>query len=247
MGLHLPLSPNDRVLRPPLYYLQVQDGLILGSGAMWTITYILYVVQAYRDKSYGMPLVSLCANISWELLYGVVYPTSVGQFVAFTSWLITDIGIVYVTIKFGPSQWKQAPMVANNLGLLLTAGIGTMIAMHLAFIKQIPSLDECALWSAFVCQVLLSGASVLHLMCRDNTSGHSWTIWLIRWLGTVLVIGLFVWRWVHYPETYPITAKPVTVFLFVLTEIADIIYPFVYYAVEKKEKLRKQVKQVKSK
>lgn len=58
-NFHLPLNPIDKVNQPPVSYLQVQDGLILCSGLCWTTAYILYIRQAYRDKSYGMPLVCL--------------------------------------------------------------------------------------------------------------------------------------------------------------------------------------------
>lgn len=59
MPYHLPLSPVDRAIQPPVYYLQVQDSLILSVSIFWTIAYVLYVRQGYRDKSYGMPLFAL--------------------------------------------------------------------------------------------------------------------------------------------------------------------------------------------
>lgn len=59
MPFHLPLSPLDRRNQPPVYYLQVQDALILISSLLWTVAYALYVRQAFRDKSYGMPLLCL--------------------------------------------------------------------------------------------------------------------------------------------------------------------------------------------
>jgi paspaline synthase len=59
MKLHLPLNAVDRVNRPPVFYLTVQDGLILTSSFLWTISYLLYVRQAFRDRNYGMPLVPL--------------------------------------------------------------------------------------------------------------------------------------------------------------------------------------------
>ena len=59
MQFHLPLNPVDRLNQPPAYYLTVQDGLILVSSALWTVAYVLYIRQAFRDKSYGMPLLCL--------------------------------------------------------------------------------------------------------------------------------------------------------------------------------------------
>ncbi len=57
--IHLPLNALDHVNRPSLYFLLVQDSLILLTGSLWTIAYVLYIRQAYRDKSYGMPIIAL--------------------------------------------------------------------------------------------------------------------------------------------------------------------------------------------
>lgn len=59
MGFHLPLNRIDQVNQPPLYFLQVQDSLILSVSFFWTIAYVLYIRQGLRDKSYGMPLFAL--------------------------------------------------------------------------------------------------------------------------------------------------------------------------------------------
>lgn len=66
MPLHLPLSPVDRLNQPPVYYLTVQDSLILSVSAFWTVAYVLYVRQGFRDKSYGMPLFALYGTLYFE-------------------------------------------------------------------------------------------------------------------------------------------------------------------------------------
>ena len=71
MPYHLPLSPVDRAIQPPVYYLQVQDSLILSVSIFWTIAYVLYVRQGYRDKSYGMPLFAL--YVIFEICLGFYY------------------------------------------------------------------------------------------------------------------------------------------------------------------------------
>ncbi|RYP61969.1 hypothetical protein DL770_009670 [Monosporascus sp. CRB-9-2] len=193
MQLHLPLSPIDRANQPPLYYLQVQDSLILLTSCLWTVAYVLYVRQAFRDKSYGMPLVCLCANIAWEFLFGVAVPTSAAQTVAFVPWLLIDVGIVYTTSRFGRDQWKQAPFVANNMGLILTSGILFMIACFWAFIGTV-GLDAASFYIGYGDQLLIGTTSVAQLISRNNTSGHSWGIWFYRATGTFVSILLFAWR-----------------------------------------------------
>ncbi|KAI0896154.1 hypothetical protein F4806DRAFT_52672 [Annulohypoxylon nitens] len=235
-NFHLPLNPIDRVNQPPVSYLQVQDGLILCSGLCWTTAYILYIRQAYRDKSYGMPLVCLCANIAWEFVFGAAIPESAAQVVSFFPWFVIDIGIVYTTWKFGREQWKHAPVVAQNLGWILIGGITGMLVLFWTFLKTYDNRYEAGFYLAWTDQIIVSTTSVAQLMSRNNTSGHSWGIWFTRWIGSVFAELIFVWRYWNYPESYPVAATHVTIFLFVVTELADLTYPFVYASLEKQEK-----------
>jgi hypothetical protein len=38
------------------------DTLMLGSGAFWTLTYVLMIRRRFVDRTYGMPLVALGAK-----------------------------------------------------------------------------------------------------------------------------------------------------------------------------------------
>lgn len=57
-----------------------------------------------------------------------------------------------------------------------------------------------------------------------------------RTFGTFLSIVLFSWRYYHYPDAYPRVAQPIVVFLFVTSEVFDILYAFVYAHIERTEK-----------
>jgi len=48
--------------------------LKLGSGLFWTLTYLIIIRRGFIDKSYGMPLAALSANISWEAIF-LLYET----------------------------------------------------------------------------------------------------------------------------------------------------------------------------
>jgi hypothetical protein len=40
------------------------DALLLGSGAFWTLTYVLIIRRGFLDGTYGMPRSSRCAQTS---------------------------------------------------------------------------------------------------------------------------------------------------------------------------------------
>lgn len=35
------------------------DGILVGSGVLWTLTYLLIIRQGFLDRTYGMPLAAL--------------------------------------------------------------------------------------------------------------------------------------------------------------------------------------------
>ena len=59
--MHLPVGEIDAINMPTELYLTVQDGLNVMAGIFWTVAYVLYIRQSFRDESYGMPLLSLYA------------------------------------------------------------------------------------------------------------------------------------------------------------------------------------------
>ncbi|KAI1320139.1 hypothetical protein F5Y16DRAFT_417541 [Xylariaceae sp. FL0255] len=229
------MSPQLLDSEPPVYFLAIQAACKLILGPFWTVAYVLYIKQGFKDKSYGMPMVAVCANIGWELIYGVFYPLSPAETITFVPWFLIDLGIVYTTIKFGSEQWKHAPLVANNLGLIV--GIGSVVSFltHWALIKTCATVEEAAFYSGFGCQVVMGVLCVAQLLHRNHTKGHSWTIWFCRWIGTVGATGLFVLRYLHYPEQYPFAGTPMAMLLFMGSAVADLIYPFIFYKLKKAE------------
>ena len=101
-----------------------------------------------------------------------------GQVLSFVPWLLTDIGIIYTTLVFGPQQFSSSPLIAKNLGLILTAFISMMTIVLLAFIKKV-GVKSAVYWSGYLLEVSLGCWSVAHLISRDNTRGHSMMIWYV--------------------------------------------------------------------
>src|ERR1700739_2555555 len=55
--------------------------LFIVTGLSWTVAYLLIIARARRDKIYGMPVVALCGNLSWEIInsfierpHGIIRP-----------------------------------------------------------------------------------------------------------------------------------------------------------------------------
>ena len=45
--------------------------------ALWIVAYLLIYTKARRDRTYGLPLLAICLNFSWEFLAVFVWPNPV--------------------------------------------------------------------------------------------------------------------------------------------------------------------------
>lgn len=81
------------------------------SGICWTIVYVCTVYRGFKDKSYGMPLVALALNFTWEFTYSFLFPpseSSIGLTIINTIWCIFDAGIVYTYFKNGHKYFEES-------------------------------------------------------------------------------------------------------------------------------------------
>ena len=92
---------------------------------------------------------------------------------------IADIFLVYATIKFGPREWKHSPLVANNFVPVIIVSAILGLWCHYAFLVQFRDTTDATFWAGFDAQVLISYFSIVQLLTRGSTRGHSWGIWLV--------------------------------------------------------------------
>ena len=134
----------------------------------------------FRTEGISLTSHGRCVTVGWELVYGFVYPISLGESVAFLPFVFVNWLIIYTTVKFSPDEWRLVPLIQRHLSLVLAAGITVMGLVHWAFVKYCTTPDIAVLWSGFLCQALLGFGSIAQLMSRDSTRGHSFGIGKFR-------------------------------------------------------------------
>jgi hypothetical protein len=85
------------------------DILLVGSGVLWTITYLLIIRRGFLDHTYGMLLVALCANLSWEFIFSFVFPRGPVQRPVNIVWFSFDLIIFYQLLRYGPRGFPRLP------------------------------------------------------------------------------------------------------------------------------------------
>jgi hypothetical protein len=189
--------------------------LKIGSGVFWTAVYILIIRLGFRDKTYGMPITALCANISWEFIFSFLYPHDPPQNYISMVWFAFDLIIVLQTLRFGRVAFEPAWLFYPAFILGLLVSFGAILAITVQF------NDWDGKYSAFGQNLMMSVLFVAMLLKRQNVKGQSIYIALFKMAGTLLPSILFFLR---YPNS------PLLNFLYVSIFVFDLIYAVLLYA-----------------
>lgn len=191
--------------------------LKIGSGFFWTFTYILIIRRGFIDKCCGMPLIALCANISWEFIFSFVFPHKLPQLYINYVWLFFDVGIFIQYLYFGRkflASYLSKNLFYPTLFLTLVLSYFGIIAICYEF------KDSNGIYAAFV-QNLVMSVLFFSFLKRESCKGQSLYIALFKMIGTIFASLLF---YLHYPNSY------LLIFLFISIFIVDIIYTFLLYS-----------------
>ena len=162
--------------------LLVFDTLMISSGVFWALTYILMIRRGFLDKTYGMPLVPLCANISWEFIFSFIYPHGPIQRPVNIVWFSLDLIVLLQLLKYGPREFIDLSKRAfyAMFGLALVTSFCAVLFVSYEFD------DWDGVYSAFGQNLLMSVLFIAMLYARRSLRGQSVFIALSKMLGTGL-------------------------------------------------------------
>ena len=191
--------------------------LQISSGLFWTLTYILIIRRSWRDKTYGMPMVAICANISWEFIYSFVYPHPQPQLYIDYLWLLFDLGILLLYLRFGKKEFT--PQLSPSLFLPTFLFTLAFAALTILFISQ-EFKEYIGVYAAFAQNLVMSILFIHLFLKREDAAGQSLYIALCKMIGTVFPSVLF---YLYFPHSYLLILLYLGIFIF------DLIYFLLLY------------------
>ena len=195
--------------------------LAILSGVFWSLTYILIIVRGFKDKTFGMPLVALCANISWEFIFSFIYPSPPPQVYINITWFLLDAVIVFQIFYFGKSVFADLLPKGSFIPLFLLS----LILSFVLILNISAELDNYhAKYAAFGQNFIMSVLFVFMLLRRNDLKGQSIYIALFKMIGTVLPSILF---YTNYPALALLNTLYIAIFIF------DALYLVMLYAKHK--------------
>jgi hypothetical protein len=190
------------------------DAIMVGSGVLWTLAYLLIIRRGFLDRTFGMPLVALCANLSWELIFAFVYPHDLPQLAVNVVWFSFDLVILLQLLVYGPREFADLSrrLFYAVFALALATSFGAVLSVTL----ELDDFDGA--YSAFGQNLMMSVLFLAMLYARKSLRGQSVSIALLKMGGTALASFAFYF---YNPEYDGSILLP---FLFVAILVFDAIY-----------------------
>lgn len=176
----------------------------------WVVTYIALIWRGVKDRSYGMPIVALALNLTWEFTffavltpYGSIDSTLVpnGAFKAqmwFAICFLLDLGILYTYFRYGFRHFEGKYALSRRLWVAYSAALllFCFLLIHSAalFFMQFDTYFqrdqiEAAKLIAFIQNAVMSICFVAMYHMRHSIDGQSFTIAWTKFLGSSLMVG----------------------------------------------------------
>ena len=194
--------------------------LQLGCALFWVLAYILIILRSFKDKSYGMPLVALCANISWEFIFSFILPLPAPQRYIVILWFGLDLIILLQFLLFGKSNFIEGFYKKIFYPLFLLTLISSFLTILL--ITQ-EFKDYIGMYTAFGQNLLMSVLFINLLVRRNSTEGQSIAIAISKLIGTLFAAILF----------YLYQRSALIIFFSMLTLFFDLAYIIILYNAKK--------------
>jgi hypothetical protein len=185
----------------------------------WSLTYVLIIRKGFKDKTYGMPLAALCANISWEAIFSFIHPATSPQIYINYAWFVLDGIIVYEFLRFGKKEFQK-------LSSLLFYGV-FLFTLAMAFCSVLFITHQFNDWqgayAAFGQNLMMSVLFINMFLNRNDLRGQSFYIALFKLLGTGIISLAF---YLYQPISHGSFLMP---FLYISTFVCDALYTSLVY------------------
>lgn len=192
---------------------------MVGGGLFWSLTYILIIRRGFKDKTFGMPLAALCANISWEAIFSLIYPPSPPQIYINYAWFTLDLIIVLQFLRFGKYEFPKFSIGKFYAIFSITLFVAFVLILTITY----ESHDLQGVYAAFGQNLMMSILFITMLSRRNGIRGQSMYIALFKMLGTGAASLAF---YLYQPISQNSILLPS---LYASIFVVDVIYPILLY------------------
>jgi hypothetical protein len=158
----------------------MNDFLLIMGGLFGELAYVFIIKKGFEDKTYGMPIAALLANISWEFIYSFVHGPNNIQFYVNVAWFSLDCIVFYQLLKYWRTEIKDISSRTFYIFIFVS-----LIMAYLLVIYIEKKFSDGGFYSAFGANFMMSYLFILMLYRRKSLRGQSIYIAISKLLCTV--------------------------------------------------------------
>ncbi len=175
--------------------------VLFGVGCyLWVVVYIIYIRRIAKGESIGMPVFAACSNFGWEIVWGVIPPsTDMGPLLvwAYRAWFFLDLYIIYGVYRYGSVQIVTPELKAYFKPFVVLSVVGWAVLYY--FFKSGGYDTPIGATSAYIAQMFISVLYLLLLLRRTAAVVELSSVTWLRSIGTGLNT-IFLLH--HYPDKH---------------------------------------------
>jgi hypothetical protein len=192
--------------------------LSLIGALLWVVVYVATVRAGFRAHSYGIPVVAICLNVTWEFLFSFVFPpTSKITRAIYLCWLVLDCIVLYQLFCYGAAE-QTIPEIQGTFVFVVIGAIVLAFVFHYTFHSFVTDPDGGA--AAYLINLIMSILFLFLAFMRRDLHGISFCAAWTKMLGTGLMsLRDLIWQ---KPPAF-------MVFLYLVTLAFDVAYLCLIY------------------
>jgi hypothetical protein len=194
---------------------------IIGS-LLWVVAYILMIIRGFQDQTYGLPLVAIMLNFTWEFIYVFIYPPD-NKVVLWLRilWLVVDVVNVWLLVRYGKAV-QSIPQIRDHFYSVLVWTFAFCYVGHLVLHHRLGGTadDESAYSINFIMSILF----VFLFFNRPKQSGLSYGAAWAKMLGTGIMSLAALLAFMQHGVTHYFLE-----YLFVGVFIFDVLYIYMLH------------------
>ncbi len=189
---------------------------------LWTVSYILFIRLGFKQKTYCMPLLAICLNISWEFIFSFIYmDKNMTRTWLYRAWFIPDAFIVYQLFRYGRPE-QIIPEIKKYFYPIVIFTILSCFAGIYLFVRDYHDITGTEI--SFLMNMVMSLSFIFFYFNRRDLKGISYAGAWTKMFGTGIasIVTHFAYPSVK-PDKEPFALLEL---MFILIFIFDIIYIF---------------------
>ena len=201
--------------------------IMVSSGILWLLAYILIIKRGFQDKTYGMPLVAICGNISWEFIFSFIYPHLAPHVYVNIFAFSLDLIILFQLLFIWQNEFKG---LSKKFFYTIFISI-FVISFYIMFVITYRYRDLYGVKLAYGQNLLMSILFITMILNRNSIKGQSIYIAILKMLGTALTsVAFYIFFAREFYENSIFWS-----ILYTLIFLFDIIYIFIFYQKSRKQ------------